>query len=63
MSRLAARVRSPVEREGNEHYIRLILVSFALTVSLTRLFLKPPATRSWAAARCTSPTCCGAACC
>jgi hypothetical protein len=40
MSRLKSRVRKPVAREGNEYYIRLTLVSFALTVSLTRLFLQ-----------------------
>lgn len=35
-----SRLRQPVEREGNEHYLRLMLLSFAASVSLTRLFLQ-----------------------
>ena len=40
MNRLTGRVRKPVEREGNEHYVRLTLLSFAASVALTRLFLQ-----------------------
>ncbi len=39
MQRLTGRIRRPVEREGAETYIQLILLSFAATVALTRLFL------------------------
>ena len=40
MTRLISQVRKPVAREGNEYYLRLTLISFALTVSLTRMFLQ-----------------------
>lgn len=40
MTRLISQVRKPVARESNEYYLRLTLISFALTVTLTRLFLQ-----------------------
>jgi hypothetical protein len=40
MNRIVHRVRSPVRRERAGGYIILILLSFAATVSLTRLFLE-----------------------
>ena len=40
MLRMTSRVRKGVEREGADHYVRLILLSFAATVSVTRLYLK-----------------------
>jgi hypothetical protein len=39
MNRLVSRVRQPVKREDAEHYLLLTLLSFALSVTLTRLFL------------------------
>jgi hypothetical protein len=39
MDRLTKHIRKPVEREGAEKYIRLVLLSFAISVSGTRLFL------------------------
>ncbi len=39
MNRLISRVRQPVKRESAEQYLRLTLLSFALSVTLTRLFL------------------------
>jgi hypothetical protein len=40
MQPLITRVRKPVEREGAEFYLFLLLLSFAASVSLTRLFLE-----------------------
>ncbi len=40
MLRMTSRVRKAVEREGADHYVRLILLSFAITVSVTRFYLK-----------------------
>ncbi len=40
MLRMTSRVRKAVEREGADFYVRLILLSFAVTVSVTRLYLK-----------------------
>jgi hypothetical protein len=40
MNRIVHRVRTPVRREGAGGYILLTLLSFAATVSLTRLFLE-----------------------
>lgn len=40
MLRMTSRVRKAVEREGAAHYVRLILLSFAVTVSVTRFYLK-----------------------
>ena len=40
MNRIIHRVRGPVRREGAGDYILLTLLSFAATVSLTRLFLE-----------------------
>jgi hypothetical protein len=37
---MLTRVRKPVEREGAEFYLLLLLLSFAASVSLTRLFLE-----------------------
>jgi hypothetical protein len=39
MNRIVHRVRAPVRREGAGGYVLLTLLSFAATVSLTRLFL------------------------
>jgi hypothetical protein len=39
MEPLFPRIRKPVEREGAERYLLFTLLSFALSVSLTRLFL------------------------
>jgi hypothetical protein len=39
MDPLFPRIRKPVEREGAERYLLFTLLSFALSVSLTRLFL------------------------
>ena len=39
MNRLISRVRQPVKREAAEHYLLLTLLSFAASVTLTRLFL------------------------
>ena len=39
MNRLISRVRQPVKREDAEHYLLLTLLSFAASVTLTRLFL------------------------
>ena len=39
MNRLMSRVRQPVKREDAEHYLLLTLLSFAASVTLTRLFL------------------------
>lgn len=40
MQSIVNRVRKPVEREGAEFYLLLLLLSFAASVSLTRLFLE-----------------------
>jgi hypothetical protein len=40
MQPMITRVRKPVEREGAEFYLFLLLLSFAASVSLTRLFLE-----------------------
>jgi len=40
MLRMNSRVRKAVEREGADHYVRLLLLSFAITVSVTRFYLK-----------------------
>ena len=40
MQPIITRVRRPVEREGAEFYLFLLLLSFAASVSLTRLFLE-----------------------
>jgi hypothetical protein len=40
MQPLITRVRKPVEREGAEFYLLLLLLSFAASVSITRLFLE-----------------------
>ena len=40
MQSMRTRVRKPVEREGAEFYLLLLLLSFAASVSLTRLFLE-----------------------
>jgi hypothetical protein len=40
MQPIVTRVRKPVEREGAEFYLFLLLLSFAASVSLTRLFLE-----------------------
>lgn len=40
MQPLITRVRKPVEREGAEFYLFLLLLSFAASVSITRLFLE-----------------------
>jgi hypothetical protein len=40
MKRLIGRVRKPVRRESGETYVLLILLSFATSVALTRLFLE-----------------------
>lgn len=40
MQPMIIRVRKPVEREGAEFYLFLLLLSFAASVSLTRLFLE-----------------------
>lgn len=40
MQPLITRIRKPVEREGAEFYVLLLLLSFAASVSLTRLFLE-----------------------
>lgn len=40
MQPMINRVRKPVEREGAEFYLLLLLLSFAASVSLTRLFLE-----------------------
>ena len=40
MQPLITRIRKPVEREGAEFYLFLLLLSFAASVSLTRLFLE-----------------------
>ena len=39
MNRWISRVRQPVKRKDAEHYLILTLLSFALSVTLTRLFL------------------------
>jgi len=39
MNRWISRVRQPVKREDAEHYLILTLLSFALSVTFTRLFL------------------------
>src|SRR5512136_1586725 len=39
MNRLIRRVRQPVKRQDAEHYVLLTLLSFAASVTLTRLFL------------------------
>ena len=40
MQPLITRIRRPVEREGAEFYLLLLLLSFAASVSFTRLFLE-----------------------
>ncbi len=40
MQPLTTRIRRPVEREGAEFYLFLLLLSFAASVSVTRLFLE-----------------------
>jgi hypothetical protein len=40
MEPLIPRIRKPVEREGAERYLLFTLLSFALSVSVTRLFLE-----------------------
>lgn len=40
MQPILTRVRKPVEREGAEFYLLLLLLSFAASVSITRLFLE-----------------------
>jgi hypothetical protein len=40
MQPIITRVRRPVEREGAEFYLLLLLLSFAASVSVTRLFLE-----------------------
>lgn len=40
MQPIITRVRKPVEREGAEFYLFLLLLSFAASVALTRLFLE-----------------------
>jgi len=40
MQPIITRIRRPVEREGAEFYLLLLLLSFAASVSLTRLFLE-----------------------
>ncbi len=39
MDRYFSTIRKPVKRQGGEHYLLITLLSFALSVSLTRLFL------------------------
>lgn len=39
MNHLVSRIRQPVKREAAEHYLLLTLLSFAASVTLTRLFL------------------------
>jgi len=40
MSRIVRRIRKPVRREGGETYLLLTLLSFGVSVALTRLFLE-----------------------
>jgi len=40
MHRLTSRIRRPVKRESAEHYLLITLLSFAASVTLTRLFLE-----------------------
>jgi len=40
MNRLTHRIRKPVKRQSAEHYLLLILLSFAASVTLTRFFLQ-----------------------
>jgi hypothetical protein len=40
MNRLTSRVQKPVKRECAEHYLLITLLSFAASVTLTRLFLE-----------------------
>ncbi len=40
MNRLISRIRAPVKREGSENYLLITLLSFGLSVGLTRLFLE-----------------------
>ena len=40
MIRVSSRVRRPVKRQGADNYLLIILLSFAASVSLTRLFLE-----------------------
>jgi hypothetical protein len=39
LQRLTSRLRQPVQRQGAEHYLLAMLLSFAASVTLTRLFL------------------------
>lgn len=40
MNRSISRVQSPVKRQSAEHYVLIMLLSFAASISLTRLFLE-----------------------
>jgi hypothetical protein len=40
MNRIVSQVRKPVKRQGADNYLLVILLSFAASVSLTRLFLE-----------------------
>ena len=40
MNRTVSQVRKPVKRQGADNYLLVILLSFAASVSLTRLFLE-----------------------
>ncbi len=40
MNRIVSQVRKPVKRQGADNYLLIILLSFAASVSLTRLFLE-----------------------
>jgi hypothetical protein len=40
MQPMSTRIRKPVEREGAEFYLFLLLLSFAASIALTRLFLE-----------------------
>jgi hypothetical protein len=39
MNRVMSQVRSPVKRQSAEHYLLIMLLSFAASISITRLFL------------------------
>jgi hypothetical protein len=40
MNRAISQVRSPVKRQSAEHYLLIMLLSFAASISITRLFLE-----------------------
>lgn len=40
MNRVMSQVRSPVKRQSAEHYLLIMLLSFAASISITRLFLE-----------------------